>query len=159
MDEQVLLSAIAKKNGIVLSPKDPIMIVYTMIDVLSAQYQEATKESLNHLQSNIEQITLNWKESISQQSKIDIDKTIEQNQEQIKKIIYSFVNETENILAEQIKTSCANLYAEFDQLNKSINDASNKKINETKNIALLNLFSSLIVMFSILIMVFKFTFS
>ncbi|HGN6544613.1 TPA: hypothetical protein ACKULT_000124 [Neisseria gonorrhoeae] len=62
MDEKVkaILATIVEKNGIALSPKDPIMVVFTALEYMLSE-QHAEQKALTVLfKAQVEEATGNW---------------------------------------------------------------------------------------------------
>lgn len=155
---KMIRATILEKNGIPISPKDPIMVVYTMMEILEEQLKTGQTELLNEFRSQIEETTHNWKVSIQQQSEPDIETFLNQNQDKLRAIISKILHETENQANRQIEQACAQLSSKLNDLSNVIDTAVNQKIKETRNAAWLNLVASALVMLAVLILVLKFTF-
>ena len=84
---KTIRATILEKNGIPISPKDPIMVVYTMMEILEEQLKTGQTELLNEFRSQIEETTHNWKVSIQQQSEPDIETFLSQNQDKLRAIV------------------------------------------------------------------------
>ena len=154
-----IVAELVKRNGIAVNPKDPIMVVYTMIEILGEQHNEDLNKALLEFRSSIEEITQNWKQSISQQSSEEVNQFLEKNQDKIKMIVSAVINQTQEQAKKQIDEACSTLENRITDLKGMIDESVNKKVQETRNAAWLNLVSSAVVMVSVLILVFKFTFS
>lgn len=157
MDIDTLLAEIAKKNGIVVSRKDPIMIVHTVIEFLYDQTQANLNLSLRDFRSQIEKITLSWKESIEQQSKEDINNYINNNKMEIRKIILEIISQTQKQMESKINNSYSDFEDNLNNVQKLLNESISKDINRSKIVAFINLISSIIVMTSVLILIINFS--
>lgn len=157
MDIDALLAEIAKKNGIVVSRKDPIMIVHTVIEFLYDQTQANLNLSLRDFRSQIEKITLSWKESIEQQSKEDINNYINNNKMEIRKIILEIISQTQKQMESKINNSYSDFEDNLNNVQKLLNESISKDINRSKIVAFINLISSIIVMTSVLILIINFS--
>lgn len=157
MDIDALLAEIAKKNGIVVSRKDPIMIIHTVIEFLYDQTQANLNLSLRDFRSQIEKITLSWKESIEQQSKEDINNYINNNKMEIRKIILEIISQTQKQMESKINNSYSDFEDNLNNVQKLLNESISKDINRSKIVAFINLISSIIVMTSVLILIINFS--
>lgn len=160
MDERMkaFLAIVAEKNGITLSPKDPIMVVFTALEYLLDKQSSEQEKIVSLFNSQVEEVTTNWKQSIHQQSEELVTQHFSTTQQEAKIFAKALLQETDRLLDERIDETVKN----FENKLHSINDAAlnilEQKVKETRNIALLNLIAALVVILAVLILTFKFTF-
>lgn len=125
-----IVAELVKRNGIAVNPKDPIMVVYTMIEILGEQHNEDLNKALHEFRSSIEEITQNWKQSISQQSSEEVNQFLENNQDKIKMIVSAVINQTQEQAKKQIDEACSTLENRITDLKGMIDESVNKKVQD-----------------------------
>lgn len=160
MDEKVkaILAAIVEKNGIALSPKDPIMVVFTALEYMLTQ-QHAEQKALTALfKAQVEEATGNWTQSIHQQTEELIGQQFVTSKEQAKEMSKLLFHEADRLLEQRITDAVKDFEGKLYGINDNALNAIESKMKETRNTAILNLISSLIVLLAVIILAFKFTF-
>lgn len=160
MDEKMkaFLSVVAEKNGIALSPKDPIMVVFTALEYLLDKQCSEQEKIVSLFNSQMEEVTINWKQSIHQQSEELITQHFNATQQEAKFFAKALLQETDRLLDERISDTVKEFESKLHGINDTTFNLLDTRIKETRNIAMLNLVSSLIVIIAVAILVFKFTF-
>lgn len=160
MDEKVkaILAEIVEKNGIALSPKDPIMVVFTALEYMLTQ-QHAEQKALTALfKAQVEEATGNWIQSVHQQTEKLIGQQFDTSKEQAKEMSKLLFHEADRLLEQRITDAVKDFEGKLYGINDNALNAIESKMKEIRNTAILNLISSLIVLLAVIILVFKFTF-
>lgn len=160
MDEKMkeLLTTILEKNGIGLSPKDPIMVVHTALDFLLKKQIEEQNKIVSLFRTQVEEVTTKWQQSINQQSEAVVKNHLDVTQEQARKLAKLLLQETNVLLEEKIEQAVADFEGKLHGINDTALNTVERKVKETRNTALLNLVSSLIILLAVIILTFKFVF-
>ncbi|EPI7005451.1 hypothetical protein ACOKJ2_002284, partial [Neisseria gonorrhoeae] len=104
MDEKVkaILATIVEKNGIALSPKDPIMVVFTALEYMLSE-QHAEQKALTVLfKAQVEEATGNWIQSVHQQTEELVSQQLNTTKEQAKEMSKLLLHETDRLLEQRI---------------------------------------------------------
>lgn len=160
MDEKVkaILAAIVEKNGIALSPKDPIMVVFTALEYMLSE-QHAEQKALTVLfKAQVEEATGNWIQSVHQQTEELVSQQLDTTKEQAKEMSKLLLHEADRLLEQRITDTVKDFEGKLYGINDNALNAIESKMKETRNTAILNLISSLIVLLAVIILAFKFTF-
>lgn len=160
MDEKVkaILATIVEKNGIALSPKDPIMVVFTALEYMLSE-QHAEQKALTVLfKAQVEEATGNWIQSVHQQTEELVSQQLNTTKEQAKEMSKLLLHEADRLLEQRITDTVKDFEGKLYGINDNALNAIESKMKETRNTAILNLISSLIVLLAVIILAFKFTF-
>lgn len=160
MDEKVkaILATIVEKNGIALSPKDPIMVVFTALEYMLSE-QHAEQKALTVLfKAQVEEATGNWIQSVHQQTENLISQQLDTTKEQAKEMSKLLLHEADRLLEQRIADAVKDFEGKLYGINDNALNTIELRIKETRNTAILNLSASLIVLLAAIILAFKFTF-
>lgn len=160
MDEKVkaILATIVEKNGIALSPKDPIMVVFTALEYMLSE-QHAEQKALTVLfKAQVEEATGNWIQSVHQQTEELVSQQLNTTKEQAKEMSKLLLHETDRLLEQRITDVVKDFEGKLYGINDNAMNAVELRIKETRNTAILNLTAALIVLLAVIILAFKFTF-
>lgn len=160
MDEKVkaILATIVEKNGIALSPKDPIMVVFTALEYMLSE-QHAEQKALTVLfKAQVEEATGNWIQSVHQQTEELVSQQLNTTKEQAKEMSKLLLHETDRLLEQRITDAVKDFERKLYGINDNAMNAVELRIKETRNTAILNLTAALIVLLAVIILAFKFTF-
>ncbi|HGP7432342.1 TPA: hypothetical protein ACLT9D_002252 [Neisseria gonorrhoeae] len=160
MDEKVkaILATIVEKNGIALSPKDPIMVVFTALEYMLSE-QHAEQKALTVLfKAQVEEATGNWIQSVHQQTEELVSQQLNTTKEQAKEMSKLLLHETDRLLEQRITDAVKDFEGKLYRINDNAMNAVELRIKETRNTAILNLTAALIVLLAVIILAFKFTF-
>ncbi|EMT5622016.1 hypothetical protein OON55_001171 [Neisseria gonorrhoeae] len=160
MDEKVkaILATIVEKNGIALSPKDPIMVVFTALEYMLSE-QHAEQKALTVLfKAQVEEATGNWIQSVHQQTEELVSQQLNTTKEQAKEMSKLLLHETDRLLEQRITDAAKDFEGKLYGINDNAMNAVELRIKETRNTAILNLTAALIVLLAVIILAFKFTF-
>lgn len=160
MDEKVkaILATIVEKNGIALSPKDPIMVVFTALEYMLSE-QHAEQKALTVLfKAQVEEATGNWIQSVHQQTEELVNQQLDTTKEQAKEMSKLLLHEADRLLEQRITDAVKDFEGKLYSINDNALNAVELRIKETRNTAILNLTAALIVLLAVIILAFKFTF-
>lgn len=160
MDEKVkaILATIVEKNGIALSPKDPIMVVFTALEYMLSE-QHAEQKALTVLfKAQVEEATGNWIQSVHQQTEELVSQQLDTTKEQAKEMSKLLLHEADRLLEQRIADVVKDFEGKLYGINDNALNTVELRIKETRNTAILNLSASLIVLLAVIILAFKFTF-
>ena len=57
---KTLIATVAENNGIAISRKDPIMVLFTALEFLLSQQEESQAKAVRELRAQMEDVTTNW---------------------------------------------------------------------------------------------------
>lgn len=134
-----LLKEIAVKHRVMVDRDDPIMILHTLNEKLIENSKKAQHELLNQLKSDLEETAHRWGEDARTKAE---------------KILNAALNASKNAMAE---TMLENANISKNEIKKALADTQ-KTIEEIskrgRNAAFVNMFSSILVIGSVLILFF-----
>lgn len=144
MNKDALIAELAKRHQLVINPKDPILIVYTMIEILNEDLKRERRNELDDFRSDIEEIY----NRLELRSNETVQNFIDQNKEKIKQIIMEIIHQTEGTINEKIN----NFNIEFEKKIKESQVSLEAKIAIYGQVQILSCI--LILILSIILLVF-----
>lgn len=144
MNKDALIAELAKRHKLVINPKDPILIVYTMIEILNEDLKRERRNELDDFRSDIEEIY----NRLELRSNETVQNFIDQNKEKIKQIIMEIIHQTEGTINEKIN----NFNIEFEKKIKESQVSLEAKIALSGQVQILSCI--LILILSIILLVF-----
>lgn len=100
----------------------------------------------------------NWIQSVHQQTEELVSQQLNTTKEQAKEMSKLLLHETDRLLEQRITDAVKDFEGKLYGINDNAMNAVELRIKETRNTAILNLTTALIVLLAVIILAFKFTF-
>lgn len=126
-----IIKEIALRNNVRLSPNDPVLIVYTLHEMLLKEQQEQQQQLLESFKSEMEALTQRWSDDTKSKS----EKVLQASLDASKQAMVNAMQKNATETAKAVK----------DEVSK-VNSAIQKQIEQVKTLTWANIAASVITL-------------